>query len=281
MAVSVIRRPWAGTLFGALFTALDLLTDRRHPRHHQRLRREHRALHARHRHRRGRRLGSGPDLRVVAGIAVDLALIAGRAAGLAHDHRRSPRRRRRCARAAPARTEPAALCADPLDPAEVAALREEITAAVATSSLILAPLLGAAAGWFGWLLGIVLTGERVRSGPARAGGDRRGDGRGLVLLAGPGDDPGPRVRPAPRNDPGRALRGAGRVQRMADPRRALPRHHLRPGGRHRGQDAPRSASPTPRATGTRSARSAVTPASASCGDSTSSPSPRRATGPSN
>jgi hypothetical protein len=39
-----------------------------------------------------------------------------------------------------------------------------MSSAVATSSLILAPVLGAAAGWFGWLLGIVLKGGSVGAG---------------------------------------------------------------------------------------------------------------------
>ena len=53
----------------------------------------------------------------------------------------------------------------PLDPAEIATLRVEISSAVATSSLILAPIAGAAAGWFGWLLGIVLKGGNTQPAP--------------------------------------------------------------------------------------------------------------------
>ena len=44
-------------------------------------------------------------------------------------------------------------------PPEIQQRIAEITAAVSTSSLILAPLLGAVAGWFGWLLGIVIRGD--------------------------------------------------------------------------------------------------------------------------
>jgi hypothetical protein len=58
----------------------------------------------------------------------------------------------------------------PLDPEELVARRTEIFAAIATSSLILAPIVGAAAAWFGWLLGIVLSGDvEVAPGPKRPG----------------------------------------------------------------------------------------------------------------
>ena len=54
----------------------------------------------------------------------------------------------------------------PLEPAEIMALRDEITASISTSSLVLAPILGAAAGWFGWLLGIVPKSGGSKPAPA-------------------------------------------------------------------------------------------------------------------
>jgi hypothetical protein len=164
MVISIIRRPWAGTLFGVLFTALDLLTTAIIPG----ITRDYAAsigLFMRD-NITGDVVVSGllPTYVLVAGIVADLLLFAGRAVGW------------RLSIVVPLAAAASALALRllepnlplygprPLDPAEVVAMREEITASVATSSLILAPLLGAVAGWFGWLLGIVLT--ECGSGPA-------------------------------------------------------------------------------------------------------------------
>jgi hypothetical protein len=159
MAVSVVRRPWAGTLFGALFTALDLVVTAIIPG----ITRDYAAsigLFMRD-NISGEVVVSGllPTYVLLAGIAVDLVLAAARRWGW------------RMTLAVPIAGAIAALTLrllepnlplyspSPLEPAEFAALRDEVTAAISTSSLLLAPLLGAAAGWFGWLLGIVLTGS--------------------------------------------------------------------------------------------------------------------------
>lgn len=158
MVASMIRRPWAGTLFGLLFTALDVLVTAIIPG----ITRDYAASIGLFM----RDTASGevvvpgllPTYVLVAGIAVDLLLAVGRRMGW------------RVAVVVPVAGAVAAFALrvlepslplyqpSPLDPAELATRREEISAAVATSSLILAPLIGAAAGWFGWLLGIVLKG---------------------------------------------------------------------------------------------------------------------------
>jgi hypothetical protein len=165
MVVSVIRRPWAGTLFGLVFTALDLFTTAIIPS----ITRDYAAsigLFLRD-NISGEVVVSGllPTYVLIAGIAVDLVLFAARHWGW------------RMMIAVPLAGAVAALVLrlleinlplynpNPLEPAEFAALREEVVAAISTSSLILAPLLGAAAGWFGWLLGIVLTGSVSRAAP--------------------------------------------------------------------------------------------------------------------
>ena len=153
---SIVRRPWAGTLFGLMFTALDLLMTAVVP-----------VLTAGYAARSGLFLrdttsgevvvsGLMPTYVLAAGFAVDLIRFAGSRLGW------------RVGIVVPVAGAAAALAlrlleADlplyqvhPADPAELAALRAELSAAVATSSLILAPLAGALAGWFGWLLGIVL-----------------------------------------------------------------------------------------------------------------------------
>ena len=163
--VSIIRRPGAGTLFGLLFTALDLLLTAIIPG----ITRDYAAsigLFMRDT-ASGEVVISGlvPTYVLVAGIIVDLLLTAGRRLGW------------RVGLVVPVAGAAAALAlrvlepnlplyqASPLDPAEVATLRAEISAAVATSSFILAPLIGALAGWFGWLLGIVLKGGSREPAP--------------------------------------------------------------------------------------------------------------------
>jgi hypothetical protein len=117
-----------------------------------------------------------PTYVLLAGIAADLVLLAGRALGW------------RLSIVVPLAGAAAAFALrlpepnlplyapDPLAPAEVIAAWTEITAAVSTSSLILAPLVGALAGWFGWLLGIVLTGSASGATP-------RVPGRAVVATA--------------------------------------------------------------------------------------------------
>jgi hypothetical protein len=165
--VSVIRRPWAGTLFGMLFTALDLLVTAIMPGITQ----DYAAslgLFLRDT-TSGEVIVSGllPTFVLVAGMTVDLLLFAGRRSGW------------RLTVVVPVAGAVAALVLrvlepnlplyqpGPLDPAEAVARRAEIFAAIATSSLILAPFIGAAAGWFGWLLGIVLSGDVERAPAAK------------------------------------------------------------------------------------------------------------------
>ena len=161
--VSVIRRPWAGTLFGLLFTALDLLVTAIVPG----ITRDYAAsigLFLRDT-ATGEVIVPGllPTYVLAAGMTVDLLLFAGRRSGW------------RLTAMVPVAGALAALVLrvlepnlplyqpGPLDPEEMVALRAEISEAVATSSLILAPIVGAAAAWFGWLLGIVLSGGVERA----------------------------------------------------------------------------------------------------------------------
>ena len=168
MVISVIRRPWAGTLFGLLFTALDLLVTAIVPG----ITRDYAAsigLFMRDT-ATGEVVVPGllPTYVLVAGVAVDILLVLGRRMGWHVGLLVS------VAGAAAALAlrvlEPSLPLyqPSPLDPAEIADLRVEISSAVATSSLILAPIVGAAAGWFGWLLGIVLNGRNAE--PAASGG---------------------------------------------------------------------------------------------------------------
>ena len=168
MVISVIRRPWAGTLFGLLFTALDLLVTAIVPG----ITRDYAASIALFMRdtATGEVVVPGllPTYVLVAGVAVDLMLAFSRRMGW------------HVALLVPVAGAVAAVALrmlepslplyqpSPLDPAEIADLRVEISSAVATSSLILAPIVGAAAGWFGWLLGIMLIGSNAKS--AAAGG---------------------------------------------------------------------------------------------------------------
>jgi hypothetical protein len=153
---AIVRRPWAGTLFGLTFTALDLLITAIIP-----------SITAGYAASIGLFLrdtttgevvvsGLVPTYVLAAGIAVDLILLAGSRFGW------------RVAAVVPLAGAAAALVLrlfevdlplyqpHPSDPAELAALRAEVSSAVAMSSLLVAPAVGALAGWFGWLLGIVL-----------------------------------------------------------------------------------------------------------------------------
>jgi hypothetical protein len=158
LVVSIVRRPWAGTLFGLWFTAIVLFTTAVIP-----------VITLRYATSIGLFLrdnttgevvvpGLLPSYVPVAVVAVDLLLAAGRRLGWP---------------VAPMVLIAGAVAAlalrllepnlplygpHPLDPPELAALRAENASAVSTSSLILAPVLGAAGGWFGWLLGIVFKG---------------------------------------------------------------------------------------------------------------------------
>ena len=186
MVVSVIRRPWSGTVFGLLFTALDLLVTGIVPG----ITRDYAAsigLFMRDT-ASGEVIVPGllPSYVLVAGVAVDLLFIAGRRIGW------------RMSAVVPLAGAGAALVLrvlepslplyqpSPVDPAEIAALRVEISTAVATSSLVLAPLIGAAAGWFGWLLGIVLDGDvERRPGETRPAVTTAAMGALLLLLLAP------------------------------------------------------------------------------------------------
>ena len=167
LVASIVRRQWAGTLFGLMFTALDLLTTAMVPA----ITRDYAAslgLFPRD-NVSGEVIVPGlvPTYVLAAGIVVDLLLETAR------------RRGWRVAVVVPVAGAAAALVLrllEPdlplyqphrLDPAEIAALKAEVSAAVAMSSLILAPLIGAAAGWFGWLLGIVIKDGTTHTSAAR------------------------------------------------------------------------------------------------------------------
>ena len=167
LVAAIVRRPWAGTLFGLMFTALDILTTAIIPP----ITRDYAAsigLFLRD-NVSGEVVVPGlvPTYVLAAGVIVDLLLAAGRRYGW------------RVAVVVPLAGATAALALrllepdlplyqpHPFDPAEIAALKAEVSAAVATSSLILAPLIGAAAGWFGWLLGIVIKGGKTDPAAAR------------------------------------------------------------------------------------------------------------------
>lgn len=157
--ISVVRLPWAGTLFGLLFTALDLLVTATLPGITQ----DYAASIGLF--LRDTTTGEAivpallPTYLLAAGVTVDLLVFAGRRLGW------------RMTAVVPMAGAVAALVLrvleptlplyqpGPLDPEELVTRRVEIAAAVATSSLILAPIVGAVAAWFGWLLGIVLSGD--------------------------------------------------------------------------------------------------------------------------
>jgi hypothetical protein len=158
LVASIIRRPGAATLFGLMFTVLNLLLTSIVPA----ITRDYAAsigLYLRDT-TTGEVIVPGltPTYVLAAAIVVDLLLLAGHRFGW------------QVGLTVPLAGALAALALrllepslplyqpHPLDPPELAELRAEILSAVALSSLILAPLLGAAAGWFGWLLGIVLKG---------------------------------------------------------------------------------------------------------------------------
>jgi MFS family permease len=155
----IIRRPGAGTLFGLLFTLLDVLLTAIVPA----ITRDYAAsigLFLRDNVRDEVVIaGLAPTFVLAAGIVVDVVLEAGRRLGW------------RVAVTVPLAGAAAALALRLLEPnlplyqatafcpPEIQQQIAEISAAVSTSSLILAPIIGAAAGWFGWLLGIVLCGR--------------------------------------------------------------------------------------------------------------------------
>ena len=185
MTVSVIRRPWAGALFGVMFTGLDLLTTAIIPG----ITRDYAAsigLFMRD-NISGEVVVSGlvPTYVLLAGVAADLVLLAGRRWGW------------RMTVAVPVAGAAAALALrllepnlplygpSPLEPAEIMALRDDITASISTSSLILAPILGALAGWFGWLLGIVLTGSASGAAPPVPASAAAATAAALLLLLTP------------------------------------------------------------------------------------------------
>ncbi len=161
LVVSIVRRPWAGVLFGVVFTLLDVALTTIVPA----ITRDYAAsigLFMRD-NARGEAVvpGLAPTYVLAAGAAVDLLLLAARRFGW------------RPAIAVPVAGAAAALVlrlleADlPLYQAsaarapEIQAMIAERSAAVAPASLVLAPVIGAAAGWFGWLLGIVLRGREM------------------------------------------------------------------------------------------------------------------------
>lgn len=169
----IVRRPWAGTLFGVIFTLLDLLLLAVIPA----ITRDYAAsvgLFMRD-NARGVVMVSAltPTFVLLAGAAVDLVLAAGRRQGW------------RVSATVALAGAAAALAlrllepdlplyqVSPDRPIEIQQRMAEISSAVAVGSLLLAPVIGAAAGWFGWLLGIVMRGpegeettRRPRSGVA-------------------------------------------------------------------------------------------------------------------
>lgn len=214
LVVVIVRQPWAGTLFGLTFTLLNLLLTVLVPA----ITRDYAAsigLFLRD-NSSGRAVVPGltPTYVLAAGIIVDLLLWLGRRQGW------------RVGLTVPLSGAAAALAlrllepnlplyqVRPSSPVEIQQQVAAITAAVATSSLILAPILGVAAGWFGWLLGIVIRGEvqSERHIPAgRFTSRRRGNCRGLPA-APAGIGAGARSRSASRIDSGRTLLCVDRFQ---------------------------------------------------------------------
>jgi hypothetical protein len=177
MTVSIVRRPWAGTLFGLLFTALQFLINAVIP-----------AITASYAASIGLFLrdnalgavvvvGLTPTFVLAAGIVADVIRFQGSRLGW------------RATVVVPLAGAAAGLTLlllepnlplyqpNPARPPEIEALIAEATAAVATSSLILAPIVGALTGWFGWLLGIVL------SAAGRRGDETVSTARGKTLAA--------------------------------------------------------------------------------------------------
>lgn len=159
LVVVIIRQPWAGTLFGLIFTLLNLILVLVVPA----ITRDYAAsigLFMRD-NTSGEAIVPGltPTFVLAAGIIVDLLIALGR------------RQNWRVGVTIPLAGAAAALALRLIEPnlplyqsatfapAEMQQRIAEITAAVSTSSLILAPIFGAVAGWFGWLLGIVIRGE--------------------------------------------------------------------------------------------------------------------------
>ena len=156
LVVSLVRRPWAGTLFGLLFTALQLLTSAIIPPITENYAASIGLF------MRDTALGAvvvtglTPTFVLAAGIIADVIRFQGSWLGW------------RTGIVIPLSGAAAALTLlllepnlplhqpNPARPAEIEALIADAMAAVATSSLMLAPIVGALAGWFGWLLGIVL-----------------------------------------------------------------------------------------------------------------------------
>lgn len=161
MVASIIRRPWAATLFGLCFTALDLFSTAVVPV----ITRDYAAslgLFLRDT-TTGDVIVSGliPSYLIIAGLVVDVLLEIGRLRAW------SPVVVVPFAGAAAALTlrlleadlplyQPSAF-----DPAEIAVFRAAHSSSVAMSSLLLAPVIGAVAGWFGWLLGVLLATSRL------------------------------------------------------------------------------------------------------------------------
>ncbi len=158
LVVVIVRQPWAGTLFGLMFTLLNLVLVAVVPA----ITRDYAAsigLFLRD-NTSGAAIVPGltPTFVLAAGIIVDLIVGLGRRQGW------------RVGITVPLAGAAAALALRLVEPnlplyqpslsapPEIQQRIAEITAAVSTSSLILAPLLGAVAGWFGWLLGIVIRG---------------------------------------------------------------------------------------------------------------------------
>jgi hypothetical protein len=166
LVASIVRRPGGATLFGILFTLLDLLLSAVVPA----ITRDYAAsigLFLRDTIR-GEVVVTGlaPTYVLAAGIVVDLMVYAGRRQGW------------RVSLVVPLAGAVAGLTlrllepdlplyqSSPFYPVEIQQEIAATSASLATSSLILAPIVGAAAGWFGWLLGIVLRGRTGEHAPA-------------------------------------------------------------------------------------------------------------------
>jgi hypothetical protein len=162
--VSVLRRPWAGTLFGVAFSGLLAVSWVLVP-----------WVTVQYAGAIGLFLrdtttnepvvpGMLPTFVLIAGVAVDGWVLLARRRGW-------PVRLGVLAAGALAATilvglqpQPPLYGPDRTDSADVAAIMAEIAAATRAPTLLLAPVLGALAGWFGWNLGVVLR----RSEPSEA-----------------------------------------------------------------------------------------------------------------
>lgn len=167
MLAVVARRPGAGTLFGLIFTLLDLLLTTLIPA----ITRDYAAsigLFMRD-NARGEVVVSAlaPTYVLLAGVAVDVVLAIGRRFGW----RVSGTVALAGAVAALALRLPEAdlplYQPSPFYPVEIQQEIAGVSASVAVASLVLAPLIGAAAGWLGWLLGIVILGRDEESAATR------------------------------------------------------------------------------------------------------------------